>query len=78
MFEEAITYVLMIAVGLPAVTVAILRGDRFSGASTLCLALVALGARGLVRISADRKGLPAARARAAVAVARDHHERSQS
>lgn len=78
MVEEAVTYVLMIAVGLPAVAVAILRGDRFDGATTLCLALIALGGRGLVRISADRKGLPAARARAAVPVARDHHERSQS
>jgi hypothetical protein len=67
MFEEAVTYGLMNAIGLPAVAVELVRGGRFSGAVTLCLGFVVLGSVGLTRMLARRHVLPPARARV-----RDH------
>jgi hypothetical protein len=69
-FEEAVLYVLMIAVGSPAVAAALIRGDRFGGGTTICLALIVLGAIGLVRLVARRAPLPRARARPR----RDHRD----
>jgi hypothetical protein len=61
-FEEAVVYVLMIAIGSPAVVTAAIRGDRFGGGATLCLLMIALGAVGLVRLATRRARVPRARA----------------
>jgi hypothetical protein len=62
-FEEAVIYVLMIAVGSPAVAAALIRGEHFGGGTTICLVLIVLGAIGLVQLAARRVSLPRARAR---------------
>ena len=53
MSEEAVTYVLMIIVGVPAVAAAVLRGGTFGTGATLCAGMIALGAVGLVRRNAN-------------------------
>jgi hypothetical protein len=58
--EEVALYVAMIAIGSPVVVAAWLRGDRFGGGTTACLALIALGALGLMLV-ARRNRLPRAR-----------------
>lgn len=61
MFEEAVIYGLMIAIGSPAVVGALIRGDRFGGGTSLCLVMIVLGAVGLVQLVVRRARLPAAR-----------------
>jgi hypothetical protein len=59
--EEAVIYVVMIAIGSPAVVAALVRGARFGGGTTLCLVWIALGALGLARLAHRRTRLPRAR-----------------
>ena len=52
MFEEAITYALMIVIGIPAVIAAVIRGQDFGTGTTLCVGMIAVGGVGLVRWNA--------------------------
>jgi hypothetical protein len=47
--EDVFECVLMIAIGAPVVVVALARGETFGRATTICLAMVVLGLRGLAR-----------------------------
>jgi hypothetical protein len=60
-FEEAVIYGLMIAIGSPAVVTALIRGGRFGGGTTLCLVMIVLGAVGLVQLVVRRARPPGAR-----------------
>lgn len=62
MFEEAVIYAVMIAVGSLIVATTLIGGDRFEGGTTLCLLMTTLGAAGLVRLAARRARVPRARA----------------
>ena len=54
MFEEAIIYLLMIALAAPTVILALVRGDRMAGETTICLGMLAIGIAGIVRLAIRR------------------------
>ena len=62
MLEEIAVYVAMIAIGSPAVVLALIRGDRLGGCTSLCIVLIALGVLGLARLARGRARLPRASA----------------
>jgi hypothetical protein len=61
MFEEAVTYVLMIVTGGPVAALTWLDGGRFTAGPTICLLLFAIGVVGLAGVTL-RRTVPAARA----------------
>lgn len=69
MHEEAITYLGAIAIGSPSVILALAHHDGFDGGTTLCLALIAIGLLGLLRLAAKRVRLPRAQSRPRAAAA---------
>ena len=60
MYEEAVTYALLLAIGASTVVVAIVEGMSFGAGLTMCALMAVGGVAGMVRL-ARRPRLPRAR-----------------